>query len=96
MVTAAESTYSSPYTFGFMKSSNTSDTGVLLASCITTAINQRAEDIKGAFDSAWWRGLLVHLHSIGFRDKVISLFESYLSNQLIRVVAPLERLIYTT
>ena len=52
--------------FGFMKGSSTSDTGVLLASCITTAINQRAEarlvalDIKGAFDSVWWRGLLAH------------------------------------
>ena len=82
--------------FGFMKGSSTSDAGVLLASCITTAINQRAEarlvalDIKGAFDSVWWRGLLAHLYSIGFRDKVISLFESYLSNRFIRVVTPLE------
>ena len=48
--------------FGFMKVSSTSDAGVLLASTITTAIYQRAEarlvalDIKGAFDSVWWRG----------------------------------------
>jgi len=74
--------------FGFMKGSSTSDAGMLLASCITTAINQRAEarlaalDIKGAFDSVWWRGLLAHLPFIGFRDKVISLFESYLSIDL--------------
>jgi len=74
--------------FGFMKGSSTSDTGVLLASCITTAINQRAKarlvalDIKGAFDSVQWRGLLGHLPWIGFRDKVISLFESYLSIDL--------------
>ena len=32
---------------GFMKGSSISDAGVILASCITTAINQRAE----AFDS---------------------------------------------
>ena len=79
-----------------MKGSSTSGAGVLLASCITTAINQRAEarlvalDIKGTFDSVWWRGLLAHLHSIDFCDKVISLFESYLSNRFIQVVTPLE------
>ena len=82
--------------FGFMKSSNTLDAGVSLASTITTAINQRAEarlvalDIKGAFDSVWWRGLLAHLWSIGFRNKAFTLFESYLSNRYIRVVAPLD------
>ena len=62
-----------------MKGSSTSGAGVLLATCITAAINQRAEarlvalDIKGAFDSAWWKRLLAHLQSIGFCDKVISL-----------------------
>ena len=82
--------------FGFMKGSSTSDAGVLLASTIITAINQRAEarlvalDIKGAFDSVWWKGLLTHLWSISFRDKVFRLFESYLSNRFIRVVTPLE------
>ena len=82
--------------FGFMRGSSTSDAGVLLASTITTAINQRAEarlvalDIKGAFDSVWWRGLLAHLWSIGLRDKVFQLFESYLSNRFIRIVTPLE------
>ena len=49
-----------------------------------------ALDIKGAFDSVWWRGLLAHLWSIGFRDKVFQIFESYLSNRFIRVVTPLE------
>ena len=79
-----------------MKGSSTSDAGVLLASSITTAINQRSKarlvalDIKGEFDNVWWRGLLAHLQSIGVRDKVFSLFESYLSNQFIRVVTPLE------
>jgi len=57
-----------------MKGSSTSGAGVLLASCIAIAINQRAEarlvalDIMGAFDSVWWWGLLAHLHSIGFHD----------------------------
>ena len=52
--------------FSFMKGSSTLDAGVSLASTITTAIDQRAEarlvalDIKGAFDSVWWRGLLAH------------------------------------
>jgi len=46
-----------------------------------------ALNIKGAFDSVWWRGLLAHLQSIGFHDKAISLFESYLSNW---VVTPLK------
>ena len=75
--------------FGFMKGSSTSDAGVFLASAVTTAINQQAEarlvalDIKGAFDSVWWKGLLAHLWSVGFRDKA---FQSYLSNRFIRVV----------
>ena len=47
-----------------------------------------ALDIKGAFDSVWWRGLLAHLWSIGFRKKAFSLFESYLSSRYIRVVTP--------
>ena len=78
--------------FGFMKGSSTSDAGVFLASVITSAINQRAEarlvalDIKGAFDSVWWRGLLAHLWNIGFRDKAFRLFQSYLSDRFIRVV----------
>ena len=49
-----------------------------------------ALDIKGAFDSVWWKGLLAHLWSIGFRDKTFRLFESYLSNRYIRVVTPLD------
>ena len=74
-----------------MRGSNTLDAGVSLASTITTAINQRAEarpvalDIKGAFDSVWWKGLLAYLWSIGFWDKVFRMFES---NRYIRVVTP--------
>ena len=57
-----------------MKESSISEAGVFLASAVTTAINQRAEarlvalDIKGAFDSVQWRGLLAHPWSAGFRD----------------------------
>ena len=47
-----------------------------------------ALDIKGAFDSVWWRGLLAHLWSIGFCERAFSLFESYLLNRYIRVVTP--------
>ena len=70
-------------TFRFMRSSSALDAGVSLASTITTAINQQAEaqlvvlDIKGAFDSVWWKGFL----NIGFHDRKFRLFESYLSNQ---------------
>ena len=80
--------------FGFMRDSSASDAGISLASTITTAINQCAEahlvalDIKGAFDSVWWKGLLAHLWSVGFRGKAFQLFESYLSNCYIRVVTP--------
>ena len=35
-----------------------------------------ALDIKGAFKSFWWKGLLAHLWSIGFHDQVYILFES--------------------
>ena len=43
----------------------------------------------GAFDFVWWRGMLAHLRSIGFREKV-NQFEPYKSNYFIWVVAPLE------
>ena len=33
-----------------------------------------ALDIKGAFDSVWWKRLLAHLWSICFRDKVFNCF----------------------
>ena len=79
-----------------MRGSSATNTGITLASPINTAINQCTEarlvalDIKGAFDSVWWKGLLVHLWSVGFRGKAFKLFESYLSNCYIRVVTPLD------
>ena len=55
-----------PQQFGFMTGSSCADAGVSMPGSVT-ALNQRAEmrlvalDIKGAFDSVWWRGLLCHL-----------------------------------
>ena len=50
-----------------MKGSSCADAGVSLAGSIVTALNQWAEvhlvalDIKDAFDSVWWQGLLYYL-----------------------------------
>ena len=77
-----------------MRGPSASDASISLASTITIAINQRAKarlvalDIKGAFNSVWWKGLLAYLWSVGFRGKAFQLFESYLSNCYIRVVTP--------
>ena len=49
-----------------------------------------ALDIKGAFDHVRWDGLLKHLRSIGYCDKVFHLFQSYLSNRYIKVVTPFD------
>ena len=65
-----------------------SDAGISLASTIASAINQRAEvrlvalDIKGAFDHVRWNGVLEHLRSIGCRNRMYPLFQSYLSDRL--------------
>ena len=62
-----------------MRGPSASDASISLASTITIAINQRAKarlvalDIKGAFDSVWWKGLLAHLWSVGFRGKAFQL-----------------------
>ena len=44
-------------------------------------------DIKGAFDRIWWNGLLQHLCCIGICSKAFALFQSYLSNRYLYVVA---------
>jgi len=44
-------------------------------------------DIRGAFDSVWWNGLLQHLWSVGLRGRVYKLMCSYLSNRTLFVVA---------
>ena len=35
----------------------------------------------------WWNGLLQHLSCIGIRNKAFALFQSYLSNRYLYVVA---------
>ena len=54
-----------------MSGNSCADAGVSMTESIVAALNQRAEvrlvalDIKGAFDSVWWQGLLCHLRHIG-------------------------------
>ena len=38
-------------------------------------------DIRGAFDSVWWGGLLQHLWSVGLRGKAYYLLCSYLCDR---------------
>ena len=53
--------------FSFMSGISCANAGISMAGSIMAAFNQQAEvepvalDIKGAFDSVWWRGLLCHL-----------------------------------
>ena len=53
-----------------MSGSSCVDAGVSMIGSIVAALNQLAEvqlvalDIKGAFDSVWWQGLLCHLRHI--------------------------------
>jgi len=49
-----------------------------------------ALDIKGIFDHVQWDGLFEHLWSIGCHDRVLHFFKSYLSDQYIKVVTPLD------
>ena len=44
-------------------------------------------NIHGAFDSAWSKGLLQHLQSVGMRGKAYNLMCSYLSDRTLFVVA---------
>ena len=44
-------------------------------------------DIRGAFDSVWWDGLLQHLWSVGLRGKAYCLLQSYLCDRRLFVVA---------
>ncbi|CAM9980610.1 unnamed protein product, partial [Heterosigma akashiwo] len=46
-----------------------------------------ALDFQGAFDKVWWRGLLADLRAVGVRSKAYQLFESYLSDRALFVVA---------
>ena len=63
-----------------MSGSSCADVGVSMAGSIDAALNQRAKvqlvalDIKGAFDSVWWRDLLCHLRQIGVGGPAYQLF----------------------
>ena len=46
-----------------------------------------ALDFRGAFDKVWWRGFLKHLWAVGVRSTAYKLFESYLSERSLIVVA---------
>ena len=50
-----------------------------------------ALDFRGAFDKVWWRGLIKHLWEVGIRSKEYKLFESYLLERSLVVVANGER-----
>ena len=54
-----------------------------------SALNQRAEvrlvalDIKDAFDSIWWQGLLCYLQNTGITGLANQLFTSHLSQHFL-------------
>jgi hypothetical protein len=79
--------------FGFLPDTGTLDVGVILADQISRALEARKDvrlvalDFQGAFDKVWWRGLLAHLWAVGVRSKAYQLFESYLSDRALFVVA---------
>ncbi|CAN0050088.1 unnamed protein product, partial [Heterosigma akashiwo] len=79
--------------FGFLPDTGTLDIGVILADQISRALEARKDvrlvalDFQGAFDKVWWRGLLAHLWAVGVRSKAYQLFESYLSDRALFVVA---------
>ncbi|CAN0140313.1 unnamed protein product, partial [Heterosigma akashiwo] len=79
--------------FGFLPGTGTLDIGVILADQISRALEARKDvrivalDFKGAFDKVWWQCLLVHLRAVGVRPKAYQLFESYLLDRALFVVA---------
>ena len=76
--------YIPPSQFGFLKGTGAQDCGAAMAFTATQALEDRQEcrimslDIRGAFDSVWWDGLLQHLWSVGLRGKAYCLLQSYL------------------
>ena len=79
--------------FGFIKGTDAQDCGTAIAFTATQVLKDQEEcriislDIRGAFDSVWWSGLLSHLRSIVTRSKAYRLLCSYLSNESLFVVA---------
>ena len=87
------SPYITPSQFGFLKGTETQDCGAAMVFIATYALEHRQEchimslDIRGAFDSVWWDGLLQHLWSVGLRGKAYCLLQSYLCDRSLFVVA---------
>jgi len=85
--------YIQPTQFGFIKSTGAQDCGATIVFTAMQALERRMEcrvvslDIRGAFDSIWWNGLLQHLWSVGLRGRVYKLICSYLNNRALFVVA---------
>ena len=83
-----------PFTrFGFVRGTGAQDCGTALALIAMQALECRQEcqivflDIRGAFNSVWWGGLLQHLWSVGLRGKAYCLLHSYLCDRSLFVVA---------
>ena len=87
------SPYISPTQFGFIKGTGAQDCGAAIAFTAMQTLEHRKEsrvvslNIRGAFDSVWWNGLLQHLWSVELRGRVYKLMCSYLSNRTLFVVA---------
>ena len=87
------STYIPSTQFGFVKGTGAQDCGAALVFAAIQALERRQEcqivslDIRGAFDSVWWGGLLQHLWSVGLRGKAYCLLYSYLCDRDLFVVA---------
>lgn len=79
--------------FGFLKGCGGNDYGALLSMTLADHLERGDEvlvvslDVKGAFDKVWWKGLLVHLRSIGVRGRAYRLLENYLCDRSLAVVA---------
>ena len=84
--------YIPPSQFGFLKGTGAQDCGTAMAFTATQALEDSQEccivslDIRGAFDSVWWDGLLQHLWSVGLRGKAYCLLRSYLCDRRLFVV----------
>ena len=87
------SPYIPPTQFGFILGTGVQNCGAAIAFTAMQALEHRMEcrvvslDIRGAFDSVWWNGLLQYLWSVGLRGRVYKLMCSYLSNRNLFVVA---------
>ena len=87
------SPYIPPTQFWFIRGTGAQDRGTTLAFTAIQALEHWKEcrivslDIRGAFDSVWWNGLLQHLWSVGMRGKAYCLLCSYLCDKSLFVVA---------